>query len=288
MELSTRAILRLGPALGLAVVCAALSYSSGGFKPFLSPGITYKAPFQADERLRYEVNWKPLFLLPAFKAGELEFRLDETTYDQKPVYRVKVDAISNGRLAAIARIDVRDYFETIFDRNTFRSYRLIKKTREGKRQRDFELVFDYQKDRLIARESDVSQNPPRELKNQTTQGIQEPMADIVSVFYIGRIRDLTPGDKLYTHLIDEGEARRVEVLVGKQESVRTGVGRFRAVKINTNGRIFSKGGNLRVWYSADDLRVPVRFEADVSFGKIYGHLIGMDAVGISRGTIKSN
>jgi|GEM_PF-1559105 len=287
MEVSTRAIIRLGPVLGLAAVCAALSYSSGSFKPFLSPGTAYSAPFKADERLRYEVNWKPLFLLPAFKAGELEFRLEETTFDRKPVYRVKVDAISNGRLAAIARIDVRDYFETTFDRDTFRSYRLVKKTREGKRQRDFELLFDYEKDKLVARESDVSQNPPRQLKNQTTAGIKEPLTDIISVFYITRLRDLQPGERLYTHLIDEGEARRVEVIVGKQESVTTGVGRFRAMKINTNGRIFSKGGNLRIWYSADDLRVPVKFEADVSFGKIYGHLIGMDAVGISRGTIKS-
>ncbi len=287
MELSARAIVRFGPVLGLAAVCAALSYSSADFKPFLIPGTSYSAPFQADERLHYEVNWKPLFLLPAFKAGELEFRLEETTYNQKPVYRVRVDAISNGRLAAIARIDVRDYFETTFDRKTFRSYRLVKKTREGKRQRDFELVFDYQQDRMTARESDVSQTPPRELKHQTTEGIQEPLADIISVFYITRLRDLKPGEKLFTHLIDEGEARRVEVVVAEQESVSTGVGKFRALKINTNGRIFSKGGNLRVWYSADNLRVPVKFEADVSFGKIYGHLISMDAVGISRGTIKS-
>ena len=286
MELNVRALLRICPILVLVAVVG-LGFSIGEFQPLLTPGKSYSAPFKPEERLRYEVNWKPMFLLPAFKAGELEFRLEETMWARKPAFRVRVDAISNGRLAAIARIDVRDYFETTFDRNSFRSYRLVKKTREGKRKRDFELIFDYENDSITARESDVAQTPARQLRHQTTKGIDEQMVDIVSVFYVGRVRELKGGERFYTHLIDEGQPRRVELTVGKQEMVYTGVGKFKALRVNTNGKVFSKGGNLRVWYSADDLRVPVKFEADVSFGKIYGHLIGMDAVGISRGIIKS-
>ena len=255
--------------------------------PLLTPGATYSPPFKQDERLQYEVNWKPLFLLPAFKAGDLDFRTYETVYHDRPVFKVAAEARSNGRLASVAGLDVRDYFESIFDRVNFRSYRLVKKIREGKRQRDFQLLFDYPKDRMLLTEHDVGVQPPKELKNRTINKIDEPLADVVSVFYVGRLRPFETGQRFFINLVDEGEARRIHFDIAKQETVQTAIGDFRAVRINTNGRIFSNGGNLRVWYSTDALRVPVKFEADVSFGKVYGTLVGMDTGSSSRGRVKS-
>jgi len=255
--------------------------------PLLKPGANYSAPFKQDERLVYEVNWKPLFLLPAFRAGDLDFRTYETVYHDRPVYKVSAEARSNGRLASVAGLDVRDYFESIFDRETFRSYRLVKRIREGKRQRDFQLLFDYPRDRMVLTEHDVAVKPPRELKNRTIENIDEPLADVISVFYVGRLRPFETGQQFYINLIDEGEARRIHFNIARQETVETPIGDFRAVRINTNGRIFSSGGNLRVWYSIDALRVPVKFEADVAFGKVYGTLIAMDTGSSSRGRVKS-
>lgn len=255
--------------------------------PLLAPGAKYSAPFKQDERLLYEVNWKPLFLLPAFKAGDLDFRTYETVYHDRPVFKVAAEARSSGRLASVAGLDVRDYFESIFDRETFRSYRLVKKIREGKRQRDFQLLFDYPNDRLLLTEHDVGVKPPKELKNRTIETIAVPLADVVSVFYVGRLRPFETGQQFYIHLIDEGEARKIHFDIVRNEVVETPIGDFPAVRINTNGRIFSSGGNLRVWYSTDSLRVPVKFEADVKFGKVYGTLVAMDTGNSSRGRVKS-
>jgi hypothetical protein len=255
--------------------------------PLLTPGATYSAPFKQDERLVYEVNWKPLFLLPAFKAGDLDFRTYETVYHDRPVFKVAAEARSNGRLASVAGLDVRDYFESIFDRETFRSYRLVKKIREGKRQRDFQLLFDYPRDRLLLTEHDVGVKPPKELKNRTINKINEPLVDVVSVFYVGRLRPFETGQQFFINLIDEGEARRIHFNIVRRETVQTVIGDFQAVRINTNGRIFSSGGNLRVWYSTDALRVPVKFEADVAFGKVYGTIVAMDTGSSSRGRVKS-
>jgi hypothetical protein len=171
--------------------------------PLLTPGATYSAPFRQDERLVYEVNWKPLFLLPAFKAGDLDFRTYETVYQDRPVFKVAAEARSNGRLASVAGMDVRDYFESIFDRETFRSYRLVKKIREGKRQRDFQLLFDYPRDRLVLTEHDVGMKPPKELKNRTINKIPQPLADVVSVFYVGRLRSFETGQQFFINLVDE-------------------------------------------------------------------------------------
>jgi hypothetical protein len=255
--------------------------------PFLNAGEKYAAPFSGDERLQYEVNWKPMFLLPAFKAGELSFKTEETTFSKRPVFRVSAEVNSSGRLASVAGLEVRDYFESIFDRDTFKSYRLVKRIREGKRQRDFELVFDYSQDQLVLREADVAVTPARELRNQTFPKIAEPLVDIVSVFYVGRVRALETGSHYFVNLVDEGESRRIEISVAKREEISTPIGKFSTVRVNTTGKIFSSGGNLRVWYSTEAARVPVKFEADVAFGKVYGTLVSMDTPTTSRGLIRS-
>lgn len=260
----------------------------GEYTPLLKRGGTYVAPFKQDERLQYEVYWKPLFFFPAFKAGVLEFRTEETSFEGREVYRVTAEARSSGRLPSVAGLEVIDYFESIFDRRTFQSYRLVKRIREGKRQRDFQLVFDYPRDRLHLTEHDVAVKPARELRNKSFSRIAEPLADIVSVFYVGRLKTFETGDQYYTYLVDEGESKRIEFTVAKQETLQTAIGNVKTIRINTNGRVFKAGGNLRVWYSTDELRFPVKFEADVSFGKVYGTLVAMDTGAVSRGLIRSH
>jgi hypothetical protein len=273
---------------GLLAV-SSVSWVTGKKSPrsLIDQDVAHVPPFRAGEVLRYEVYWKPLFLMPSFKAGELHFTLEESDYQQKPVYTFKVNAISDGRLASVAGVDVRDYFESIVDRNNFRSYRMIKKTREGKRKRDMEMHFDYVKDHIHVRESDVSVTPPKELRNETIKGLSKPLTDIISIFYVGRLQSMQPGEEYFVFLTEEGPTRKIEVTVGKKERIRTAIGDFNSLKIQTNGRIFRGGGNMRVWYSDDYLRVPVRFEADVSFGKVYGSLIQLESDGYSRGLIRS-
>jgi hypothetical protein len=274
---------------GVLTVSAVSLVSGRNSSPrsLINQNSTYVPPFRDGEVLRYEVYWKPLFLMPSFKAGELHFKLEESDYREKPVYAFKVDAISDGRLASVAGMDVRDYFESIVDRNNFRSYRMIKRIREGKRKRDFEMHFDYAKDHIHVRESDVSVTPPKELRNETIKGISMPLTDMISIFYVGRLQSMKQGDEFFVFLTEEGAARRIDITVGRTERVRTPIGYFNAQRIQTTGRVFRGGGNMRVWYSADDLRIPVRFEADVSFGKVYGNLILIESDGYSRGLIRS-
>ena len=41
----------------------------------------YSVPFREGESLRFEVNWKPLFLIPAFKAGEFALSIKGSYYN---------------------------------------------------------------------------------------------------------------------------------------------------------------------------------------------------------------
>lgn len=265
-----------------------LARDEGKVTPLLVKGQAYTAPFQAGERLRYEVNWKPLFMLPAFKAGEISFEIGESQYQGRPAFNISMDAISAGRLIEVANLEVRNRFESIIDRQSFQSYRILKKTRQSKRKRDTLTVFDYLKNSTWLRELDASTDPPKQLRNQTIPGIPGPLTDVVSVFYAIRVHRLESGREYTLNLSDNGRAREMRVQVQEREKVETGIGKFDAFKLEAQGGIFSGGRSLRIWYSKDRLRMPVKFEADVKFGTVFGELVQLETGSMGRGLIRVN
>ena len=245
----------------------------------------YSVPFQEGEKLRYEVNWKPLFLTPAFKAGELTFSIRRSEYKKRLTYTISASAFSDGLLSSIAGVQVRDYFESNIDRETFRSYRLLRQVRQNKRNRDLEVVFDYDRNSILVHETNLAVNPPEEV-HKKIEGIPGPIADVLSVFYVARLHSLTPGEEYQVHLSERGEPKQIRFQVQTREKVQTKIGEFNAVRISTVGGLFRNGGDFRVWYSTDPLRFPLQFEADVKYGKIYGKVIGLETPRESRSVIR--
>ncbi|MBI4444372.1 MAG: DUF3108 domain-containing protein [Acidobacteria bacterium] len=246
-----------------------------------------QVPFQSGERLSYIVNWKPLFFIPALKAGELSLELRESTYAQKETYTINAWAVSSGALPRIAGIEVQNFFESIIDRQNFRSYRILKKIREGERRREVEVRFDYGLNQTHLREADWSQDPPRELRNETISGIPGPLSDVLSVFYVARLKELQEGRQYLVYLSDNGKHQEVRASVERQEKIGTPIGNFPTARVSTVGGLFRGGGDFRIWYSQDNLRLPVKFEADAKFGKVYGHIIKFETKNMSRGRISS-
>lgn len=277
--------------IGVAAVWligAGLLVSSGNPEPLLLENRFHAAPFEAGERIRFEVNWKPLFLFPAFKAGEVTMTLEESSLDGIATYRISGEAISDGMLSRVAGVEIRNFYESQIDRRDFRSYRLVEKTRQGERMRDMELVFDYRRNRVVLRETDPGQNPPKSIRRQTFEGIPAPAVDILSAFYVGRLPILNPGREYTFHLNNRGEFDRVRMAVEGVERIRTPLGRFDTIKLSTRGGLFRDGGDFRIWYSRDGQRIPIKFEADVKYGKVYGQIISYQSGSVAKGIIRAN
>lgn len=230
-------------------------------------------PFASGEKLRFEVNWKPLFLIPAFKAGELTLTVEESQLNGKLTYKISARAVSDGMLSRVAGLQVRDYFESNVDRADFRSYRFLQEVRQGEKEKDIELIFNYRQNEATYQETDVTTDPPRETRKEVIAGMEAPVVDVLSVFYVTRLRKLEPEDRFLVYLNDRDQFKKVRVAAKKRERVKTPLGRYSTVLLSSEGGLFSGGGEFRIWYSQDELRVPVKFEADVKFGKVYGSLI---------------
>ncbi len=273
--------------LTAAFFCVPLPAGSETARPLLDRDTLYRAPFQAGEKLRYEVNWKPLFASPAFKAGELAFTVKRSRYRKRPAWTIIMEAVSAGRLVEVAKISVRNRFESVVDARNFHSYRIFRKHREGKRKRNLLSVFDYRRDTAHFRDLDVSRDPPRELHNRTSDGIPGPVTDLLSAIYVVRLHRLEDASRYRAHLADRGKFKEMLVRVEEREKIKLRIGAFDTVRLRVEGGILSKGRTLQVWYSRDPLRVPVKFEAEVKFGRIYGELIGLEAGAVGRGLIRS-
>ncbi len=275
--MAIRRFLPLALTLTLAIAPAVDFFAQAGRGPVPlfdadSPGAS-DVPFQQGEEVRYEINWKPLFLLPSFKAGEVRLTIEKTTYAGRDAYKISAWAASDGLLKSVAGLDVKDYFESTIDGGSFRSQRFFQQTRENSRQRDLEVTMDYSTGQARVKEFDVSVDPPRQLRDEVRGDIPAAVADTLSIFYAVRLRKVKPGDEYRVHLSDNGKIQTVDLAVVAKERVQTGLGRFETVLITTKGGVFSQGGDFRIWYTRDDLRLPVKFEADVKFGKVYGQLI---------------
>lgn len=245
------------------------------------------APFEAGEKLVYEVNWKPLIIIPAFKAGEITISIETSMREGIDTYKLRGWAVSGGALARIAGMEIRNYYESEIDRKEYRSYGILQQTRESSKERDLNLVFDYARDVTLVDEVDPAVNPPRQVKSLRKAGIPGPVVDVLSVFYVTRILPIDRGDDYFFDLNTRGDFERVALHGDEVETVSTEVGKFKARRLTTVGGLFSGGGDFRLWLAAAPSRIPVKFEADVKLGKVYGKLIRMESPRITRSRIRT-
>jgi hypothetical protein len=97
--------------------------------------------------------------------------------------------------------------------------------------------------------------------------------DIVSGIYVTRLQPLTSGGKFPLIVSDDGTVKQVEVRVKQKETIEAAAGRFSAWKLETIsvfGSLFRGGGSFLVWFSDDAQRIPVKFEAKVKVGRVFG------------------
>jgi hypothetical protein len=189
--------------------------------------------------------------------------------------QMRASAVSRGMVVSLFGIDIDNRYEALVDARDFAALTSFKEEKEGKRHRTRDVVFDRQRKlvRYTVRDLAKPENPAREFATPFIEGMQS----LLSSFYYVRLRPLKDGDLICFPVSEDEENHQFEVLVEMREQIDSAFGRTRTVRIAPKlfgpGRFFPREGELLMWLTDDEQRIPVRLVAKTNIGTLTANLI---------------
>lgn len=171
---------------------------------------------------------------------------------------------------------VRDRYETYMDVQGLFPWRFEQHVREGSYTRDFSAFFDQRKNK--AKTSEGEYNIPKNVN------------DIVSAFYLARTFDysrMKSGEKIHLQNFFKDKVYDLDVKYIGKERVSVAAGTFDCIIIEPlvlEGGLFKSEGNILIWLTNDDLRVPVKVKTKIVIGSIDAELTNYEGL---AGPLKS-
>lgn len=220
------------------------------------------AAFPIPERLEFDVSYTGI---PAGRA------VQEVT-----VVGDEVHIVSTARSADWLKIffPVDDRIESVLiagspplNIGVPRLYR--ERIREGWTRFHKEANFDRQK--LEVHTKDFLKN------KETTQKITKQTYDTLSSFFFFRSMPLQVGNSYFIEIFDCKKLWNTEVQVLRREEVETPLGKFKTVVIKPLLKfegIFARTGDMYIWLTDDERRIPVQMKSKVRIGSITATLVG--------------
>jgi len=218
--------------------------------------------FQMPERLEFEISYSGI---PAGHA------VQEVTRSGS-----EITIVSTARSAAWLKIffPVDDRIESVLvqdsSQGTIGVPRLYReRIREGGTRFQKDAIFD--RGKLEVTTKDLLK------KTEVVQKISPMTYDTLSSFYFFRTVALQVGKSSYIDIFDCKKLWNTEVQVLRREEIETPLGRFKTVVIKPILKfegIFARTGDMFIWLTDDERRIPVQMKSKVKIGSISATLVG--------------
>lgn len=145
------------------------------------------------------------------------------------------------------------------------------------RERIREGWTHFQKDAVFERELLTVTTKDFLKKNETTQKITKRTYDTLSSFFYFRTVPLQVGTSTFIDIFDCKKLWNTEVQVLRHETITTRLGTFKTIVIKPllkSEGIFARTGDMHIWLTDDDRRIPVLMKSKVKIGSIVATLVG--------------
>ncbi|HAK61146.1 MAG TPA: hypothetical protein DCO77_12340 [Nitrospiraceae bacterium] len=217
---------------------------------------TVNRAFKSGERLQYFVSWSKLL-----KAGVATMEVKrETTPQGRDIYRITSFARSAGIVSAFYR--VRDRVQSVMDVKELCSLSYTVDQVHGKRKKKREMLFDHEHKTVTVTEN----------SSKSTYEIPARAQDPLSSLYYARTRDdLAAGESIIVDIHEKDKTWSVELQYIGKETVKTSAGKFKTFKVKTYPKyegVFQHKGEIDIWFTDDDRRIPVLMKSKVALGSI--------------------
>jgi len=148
-------------------------------------------------------------------------------------------------------------------------YLYTERKSEGRSRTDRETSFDHKK-----REATTTDHHNKSVK---IQPITARTYDTLSSFYYFRTVPLQVGTSHFIDIYDGKRLWNTEVKVLRLEELVTSLGRFKTIVIHPllkSEGIFARTGDMFIWLTDDERRIPVQMKSKVVVGSITATLTG--------------
>lgn len=162
---------------------------------------------------------------------------------------------------------VDDRAESIIENGKPKYFRLVQI--EGKYRGDKETRFDYDSGEIVF---------INHLKNKMSihRGINKIYMDVLSGFFYFRTLRLDKNKPIFIDIFDSDRFATVEIKILKEESIENSDGKeIKALLVKpelTTEGLFRRRGEILIWISNDERKIPLKIETKVSIGKITAEL----------------
>jgi hypothetical protein len=212
-------------------------------------------PFAVGEKLVFSIDYGMV------NAGEgvLEV-VGVVDFQGHPCYRIESTASSNRFFSGIYK--VRDKVVSYIDQEGLFSRYFMKRLREGTYRKTVEIEFDHEA--AVARYHDG-----REFE------ISAGVHDVLSAFFFVRTLDLEVGRDVFLSAHSSRKTYDLRVIVHRQEAVETDFGTFDCFVVQPvmeGEGLFKHEGDLMIYLTADERRIPVLMTTKLPVGSIAAHL----------------
>ncbi len=223
---------------------------------------SHAASFNIPEKLVYDLTWTGV------KAGEASLEILENGEKLSIISR----AWSAKWISIFYKVDDRTE-STMIKKNSPPfvgqpvHYRL--KIREGRHRRDKEIIFNH---------VDGKATYINHLDNERRDFDVPPIIfDPLSSFYYLRTFNLEVGRSVFIDVFDSKKVWNVEIQVLRKERLELPSGTFDTIVVKPlmkSEGIFSRKGDILIWLTDDEKRIPVKMQTKIAVGLVTATLVG--------------
>lgn len=207
-------------------------------------------PFKVGERLSYTLQ----FNIIKMGRGYLSVESNDTISGVQ-AYHVRFQAKTSKFADNIYR--VRDKIDIWLNTSDLTTLKLLKQLNEGNYHKKYDTSIDY--------------NNSIAITNNDTLKINGALRDPYSLLYYFRTIPLEIGQILNFTTFDNKKLTDFQVIIDGKETVETPAGTFPCIIIKPfrEGKTLLKNdGDMKIWFSDDELRLPVQIQIKLKFGSM--------------------
>ncbi|MCG3113622.1 MAG: DUF3108 domain-containing protein [Candidatus Manganitrophus sp. SB1] len=211
--------------------------------------------FGPGERLTYDITYF------GAKAGIAVMEvMEKTRLKGREVYHIVSTAQSNDFVSLFYPVD--DRVESYIDVEGFYSHFIKVKQHQGKRRREKVISFDQTQHRAV------------QFKNNKEKVFEVPpqVQDSLSSLYFFRVKNtIDVGRSVFIDVHESEKNWVLEIRGLARERVTTPVGTFNTIKVQAKVQyegLFMDKGDVFIWFSEDEKRIPVMMQSKIKIGTI--------------------